>query len=117
MVALVCGFVALCSGLLSAAEPPVTQVYFFTSADCPHCPPVAQQVNRLTTKDGWEILTLDLGKNQELAEYYGVKAIPTFTVVNIDGDEKKSHTMVAAGYSDDECRRLFERFRVRRRQR
>ena len=117
LVAVVLGFCALCAGALIAEEPPKTQVYFVTSASCPSRPRVAAQVDRLVAADGWDVLTLQYEQNREVVEFYKVKAVPSFVAINIEGDAKKTETLVAVGYSDEECRKLFAGWRVFRRRR
>jgi len=66
-------------------------VKVFTKVDCPNCPPAKALAEELK-KEGKNVVVLDIGEPEGLAEAtnYGVMCTPSIIVVDDSGKELKS---------------------------
>jgi len=75
---------ALFLSLLFVDPPPSTPILVYFTADwCPACRTVKPAIQQLK-QEGYEVRTVDVEQNTELARRYGVQGLPCFTIV-VDG--------------------------------
>lgn len=69
-------------------KAPVT-ILDFSATWCPPCQRIAPAVHQLAeqSKDKVEFKFIDIDQNREMAENYGIQAVPTFVVLNAEGQE------------------------------
>jgi thioredoxin (fragment) len=69
-------------------KAPVT-VLDFSATWCPPCQRIAPAVHQLAdqSKDRVEFKFIDVDQNREMAENYGIQAVPTFVILNAHGQE------------------------------
>lgn len=69
-------------------KAPVT-IIDFSATWCPPCQRIAPAVHQLAEQstDKVEFKFIDIDQNREMAESYGIQAVPTFVILNAHGQE------------------------------
>ncbi len=83
-------------------------ILLFSSDNCSLCPPIFEDINKLSAEFPLDIKVIDIDSNEELANEFGILSLPTTIIGNKtivgESDEKILRAIIS-----DECKHFFSR--------